>query len=177
MGSNSPDQPSIENLIAMQQAQIYQLQQLLETRFPLPLPQPQPGASQSSTNGDDITMDVSDEINTLRSFSIRPSYTWTLHRIIERYPTIANIRYQPPDMIPDAARKMNKSQRKQDTSFKHLQCLVSGLFRPLDILSHELSLDVNNTHLQRYLSMLADCRLLLLNLSFQINQMRTNLAF
>ncbi|KAI9487494.1 MAG: hypothetical protein EXX96DRAFT_81736 [Benjaminiella poitrasii] len=80
-------------------------------------------------------------------------------------------------MIPNAARKMSKSQRKQDTSFKHLQYLVSGLFRPLNILGHKLSLNVNNTHLQRYLPMLADCRLLLLNLSSQINQMRTNLAF
>ncbi|KAI9468500.1 MAG: hypothetical protein EXX96DRAFT_590849, partial [Benjaminiella poitrasii] len=85
--------------------------------------------------------------------------------------------YQPPDMIPDAARKIQRTQQKQDASLKRLQYLVSATFRPLDILGHEISLDAENTAAQRYMEILLNCRLLLLNLSSQVNQMRTNLAF
>ncbi|KAI9485976.1 MAG: hypothetical protein EXX96DRAFT_547207, partial [Benjaminiella poitrasii] len=82
-----------------------------------------------------------------------------------------------PDMIPDAARKMQCTQQKQDASLKRLQYLVSAIFRPLDILGHEISFEAENTAAQRYMETLLDCCLLLLNLSSQVNQMRANLAF
>jgi hypothetical protein len=62
-------------------------------------------------------------------------------------------------------------------SFKRLQHLPSGFFRPLDILGLEISQDVNNDNVQHYLHMLKDCRTLLLNVSAQINDMRNNIAF
>ncbi|CAO3693379.1 unnamed protein product [Rhizopus microsporus] len=56
-------------------------------------------------------------------------------------------------------------------ALKRLQYLISGIFRPLDILGHEISLDNENANIQRYLTILADCRTLLLNLSSQVNDM------
>jgi hypothetical protein len=54
---------------------------------------------------------------------------------------------------------------------------LSGVFRPLDVLGLELSKEVNNENIQRYLYMLRDSRQLLLSVSAQINDMRTNIAF
>ncbi|KAI9481096.1 MAG: hypothetical protein EXX96DRAFT_565413 [Benjaminiella poitrasii] len=65
-----------------------------------------------------------------------------------------HVTYLPTGMIPDAALKMQRTQQKQDASLKP-----------------------ENTAAQRYMEILLDCRLLLLNLSSQVNQMRTNLAF
>ncbi|CEI97505.1 hypothetical protein RMCBS344292_11637 [Rhizopus microsporus] len=62
-------------------------------------------------------------------------------------------------------------------ALKRLQYLISGIFRPLDILGHEISLDNENANIQRYLTILADCRTLLLNLSSQVNDMRNTLGF
>ncbi|KAG2227004.1 hypothetical protein INT45_006411 [Circinella minor] len=75
---------------------------------------------------------------------------------------------------------MNKYQAKQDmSSLKRLQYLLSGVFRPLDVLGLELSqVEVNNVNIKRYLHMLKeDSRELLLNVSVQINDMRNNIAF
>ena len=88
-----------------------------------------------------------------------------------------NVQYQPLDTIPDAAHRMKPSQTKQDMALKRLQYLISGIFRPLDILGHEISLDNENANIQRYLTILADCRTLLLNLSSQVNDMRNTLGF
>jgi hypothetical protein len=98
-------------------------------------------------------------------------------KTIDRYPNIESLQYQPSDTISSAARKMNKYQTKQDMSLKRLQYLLSGVFRPLDVLGLEISQDVNNENFQRYLHMLKDCIILLLNVSAQINDMRNNIAF
>ncbi|KAI9468992.1 MAG: hypothetical protein EXX96DRAFT_590030 [Benjaminiella poitrasii] len=65
-----------------------------------------------------------------------------------------HVTYQPPDMIPVAVHNIQRTQQKQDASLKRLQYLVSGIFRPLDILGHEIKILLN-------------CRLLLLNLPTQ----------
>ncbi|KAI9469122.1 MAG: hypothetical protein EXX96DRAFT_590514 [Benjaminiella poitrasii] len=88
-----------------------------------------------------------------------------------------HVTYQLPDMIPVAAHNIQRTQQKQDASLKRLQYLVSGIFRPLDILGYEISLEAENAAAQRYMEILLDCHLLLLNLPTQVNQMRTNLAF
>ncbi|KAG2206637.1 hypothetical protein INT45_007412 [Circinella minor] len=67
---------------------------------------------------------------------------------INQYPNIDNLQYQPPDTIPTAAHKMNKYQVKQDMSLKCLQYLLSGVFRPLDVLGLEISQDTNNANIQ-----------------------------
>ncbi|CAO3642050.1 unnamed protein product [Cunninghamella echinulata] len=86
------------------------------------------------------------------------------------------LQYQPPDTIPEAARKMNKSQSRQDMSLKRLQYLLSGVVRPLDVLSHEISEDIDNDKSQRCLNILNDCRELLIDLSSNINNLRNNIA-
>ena len=58
--------------------------------------------------------------------------------IIESYPPIAYLDYKAPATIPTAERLMNKGQRLEDNSLKHLQYLLSAAFRPLDILAHEI---------------------------------------
>ncbi|ORE22272.1 hypothetical protein BCV71DRAFT_165225, partial [Rhizopus microsporus] len=98
-------------------------------------------------------------------------------KIIERYPTMGNVQYQPPNAIPDAAHRMKPPQTKQDMALKRLQYLISGIFCPLNIFGHEISLDNENANIQRYLTILADCHTLLLNLSSQVNNMRNTMAF
>lgn len=98
-------------------------------------------------------------------------------KIIERYPTMGNVQYQPPNAIPDAAHRMKPPQTKQDMALKRLQYLISGIFCPLNIFGHEISLDNENVSIQRYLTILSDYRTLLLNLSSQVNGMRHTLAF
>lgn len=97
--------------------------------------------------------------------------------LIERYPGMKDTDYQPPDTIPLAARSMKSNQTKQDRSLKRLQYLTSGTFRPLDVLALEISQDNSNPNVQRYLRMLANCRLLLLNLSPEMTEMRKYIAF
>ncbi|KAI8048921.1 uncharacterized protein B0P05DRAFT_480775, partial [Gilbertella persicaria] len=58
--------------------------------------------------------------------------------VIESYPSISQIEYKAPVTIPTAERHMNKGQRHENNSLKHLQYLLSIVFRPLDILSYEL---------------------------------------
>ncbi|KAI9262422.1 hypothetical protein BDA99DRAFT_438682 [Phascolomyces articulosus] len=164
------------------QQRIFQLEQMLAQE-----------TSQSSTEqqpSENVDMEDHDEetLSALHSLRVRPSYTWSpspflseilqldssmfptkmltdeeRKKIIDQYPNIDNLHYQPPDTIPTAARKMNKYQTKQDMSFKRLLYLLSGIFRPLDVLGLEISREVNNPNVQRYLYMLKDCRALLLN--------------
>ncbi|CAO3694890.1 hypothetical protein G6F70_008099 [Rhizopus microsporus] len=84
---------------------------------------------------------------------------------------MGNVQYQPPNAIPDAAHRMKPPQTKQDMALKRLQYLISGIFCPLNIFGHEISLDNENANIQRYLTILADCHTLLLNLSSQVNNM------
>ncbi|EIE84222.1 hypothetical protein RO3G_08932 [Rhizopus delemar RA 99-880] len=62
-------------------------------------------------------------------------------------------------------------------SLKRLQYLLSGDFRLLDVLGLEISQDVNNDNVRRYLHMLKDCQTLFLNALAQTNDMRNNVAF
>ncbi|KAG2230484.1 hypothetical protein INT48_003002 [Thamnidium elegans] len=139
----------------------------------------------------------SNSSNLPQNLQVRLSYTWTppefltellsldeplftssiltddeRKKTIERYPPVENLHYQPSDTVPVAARKMNRYQTKQDISLKKLQYLVSGVFRPFDVLDLEISKDDNQDNAQRYLYMLADCRSLLLNAATQINELR-----
>ncbi|KAI8058852.1 hypothetical protein BDF21DRAFT_348655 [Thamnidium elegans] len=114
-------------------------------------------------------MDEGETLSALHSLSIRPSYTWSpseflsevlsldsplfpttmltddeRRKTIDTYPSIDNLNYQPPNTIPMASRKMNKYQTKQDMSLKRLQYMLSGVFRPLDVLGLEISRDATN---------------------------------
>ncbi|KAG0736024.1 hypothetical protein G6F57_002397 [Rhizopus arrhizus] len=77
--------------------------------------------------------------------------------IIEPYPLMTHLEYKAPATIPTAERLMNKGQRYEDRSLKHLQYLLSAAFLPLDILSHDLvSSESGNPNLKRYCTMLRD---------------------
>jgi hypothetical protein len=192
MSSNNNENLSIEQLVAMQQRQIQRLEELLVFHLP-----------PSSTSGSlfDDHMDNSSGATSLHSIGVRSTYNWTpspilsevlsldkvifatsalsddqLAKIIERYPIMKNVQYQPLNTIPDAAHRMKSPEAKQDMSLKRLQYLISSIFRPLDILGHEISPDNEDVNVQRYLTILANCRALLLNLSSQVNDMRNTPA-
>ncbi|KAG2214768.1 hypothetical protein INT45_002195 [Circinella minor] len=194
MDSNSITQN--EQFIAMQQ-RLLQLEQIVAQSSAQPSAEPV-----SSPNVNMVDDEEEENMSSLHSLPVRPSYSWSpspfltevlsldsslfpttmltddeRRKTIDQYPNIDNLQYQPPDTIPTAARKINKYQVKQDMSLKRLQYLLSGVFRPLDVLGLEISQDTNNANIQRYLHMLKDCRELLLNVSAQINDMRNNIAF
>ncbi|KAG1134640.1 hypothetical protein G6F37_013200 [Rhizopus arrhizus] len=138
----------------------------------------------------------------LHSLGTRPHYDWTpsdaltalmsldtpLHTspmlseterkaIIESYLPMSHVDYKAPATIPTAERAMNKIQRHEDNSLKHLQYLLSAAFRSLDILSHELvSCESGNPNLERYCKMLFDVRKLLLHVCSSMTQARNNVA-
>jgi hypothetical protein len=186
----------LEQYITQQQQQQQQQQQRQQQQQSTAQPSAEP---QSSTNSP--MTDIIEESNSLHSLETRPSYSWTPpplltevlqlnsplfpsvmmsneegRKLIDRYPNLEGTQYQPPDTIPLASRKMKPHQSKQDISLKRLQYLISGVFRPMDVLGLEISKDASNKNVQRYLLMLRDCRQLLLNVSAQVNKMRNNLA-
>ncbi|EIE88314.1 hypothetical protein RO3G_13025 [Rhizopus delemar RA 99-880] len=97
--------------------------------------------------------------------------------IIESYPPMAHLDYKAPATIPSAERMMNKGQRYEDNSLKQLQYLLSAVYRPLDILSHELvSSEAGNPNLERYCTMLRDVHKLLLHVGASMTHTRNNIA-
>jgi hypothetical protein len=166
--------------------------------------QQQIAALQEQLNGASTPMQSADDTATLplHSMGVRPHYDWSpsdsltelmnldapLHTsnllsdserkaIIESYPPIAHLEYKAPATIPTAERLMNKGQKYEDNSLKHLQYLLSATFRPLDILSHELVIsESGNPNLKRYCTMLRDVRRLLLHVCSTMTHARNNIA-
>lgn len=67
---------------------------------------------------------------------------------------------------------------KAPATLKHLQYSLSAVYRPLDILAHELvSSEAGNSDLERYCTMLQDVRKLLLHVGSSMNQACNNIAF
>jgi hypothetical protein len=90
---------------------------------------------------------------------------------------MAHLEYKAPATIPTVDRLMTRGQHYEDNSLKHLQYLLSAVFRPLDILCHELvSTEFRSPNLERYSSMLRDVRQLLLHVCSAMNQNRNNVA-
>ncbi|KAI8327858.1 hypothetical protein BC941DRAFT_457997 [Chlamydoabsidia padenii] len=169
------------------------------------LMQQQIAALQEQLNNTNLApMQSADDTATqpLHSMGTRPHYDWSpsealtevmnldapLHTspmlsdserrtIIESYPPMAHMEYKAPATIPTAERLMNKGQRYEDNNLKHLQYLLSAVFRPLDILSHELvSSESGNPNLERYCTILSDVRKLLLHTCAAMTQSRNNIA-
>jgi hypothetical protein len=151
------------------------------------------------------TTSMQSEVTTsqpLHSMGTRPHYDWSpsealtelmqldtpLHTtarlsdserksIIESYPPMTHLDYKAPATIPTAERLMNKGQRYEDNSLKQLQYQLSAVFRPLDILGHELlSSESGNPNLERYCTMLQDTRKLLLHVCSTMTHNRNNIA-
>ncbi|KAI8324615.1 hypothetical protein EDC96DRAFT_426190, partial [Choanephora cucurbitarum] len=139
----------------------------------------------------------------LHSFGVRPRFDWTpdllvqdqfsLDRdlfnnevlsdqargdLIDKYPPIRQLNYQPPLTMPEAKRRMNNSQAKEDATLKHIQYLLSGVFRPLDILASEVCTnDLPTDHSQHFIEIINDLRSLMLNVNASISSSRTDIAF
>ena len=176
---------SIEEQFQLMQKQLAALQAQINGSTPTPMQSADDTASQL-----------------LHSLGTRPHYDWTpsdaltalmsldtpLHTspmlsdierkaIIESYPPMSHVDYKAPATIPTAERAMNKGQRHEGNSLKHLQYLLSAAFRPLDILSHELvSCESDNPNLERYCKMLYDVRKLILHVCSSMTQARNNVA-
>ncbi|CAO3622033.1 unnamed protein product [Mucor hiemalis] len=96
--------------------------------------------------------------------------------LIESYPPIDGLDYQPPEAIPSAYTAMSDYQRSYDGSLKSSQYLLSAVFRPLDVLTRELLLD-EVPQSTKYCRMIYDIRSLLLHANSTLNHYRTNLAY
>ncbi|KAI8351498.1 hypothetical protein EDC96DRAFT_467139, partial [Choanephora cucurbitarum] len=150
------------------------------------------------------TSDPVDDLQShLHPFGLRPRFEWTpdllvqdqfaLDRdlfnndvlsdeargeLIDKYPPIRQLNYQPPLTMPEAKRRMNTSQTKEDVTLKHMQYLLSGTFRPLDILASEIcTTDLPNDHSQRFIEIINDIRSLMLNVNASISSSRKDIAF
>ncbi|KAG1109123.1 hypothetical protein G6F42_015754 [Rhizopus arrhizus] len=142
--------------------------------------------------------------SSIHSLSTRPHYEWTpseaqinimhmdvpIHTskpmatadckaIIEAYPPVAQLEYCSPATVPSAEKNINKGQKIEDNSLKHLQYQASAILRPpLDVLAHEmLSQDSNSPNLERFCGMLADMRSVVVDLCSTITQARINIAY
>ena len=139
----------------------------------------------------------------LHSFGRRPRFDWTpdllvqdqfsLDRdlfntevlsdeargdLIDKYPPIRQLNYQPPLTMPEAKHRLNTSQAKEDATLKHIQYLLSGAFRPLDILASEICTnEIHNDQSQRFIEIIKDLRSLMLNVNASISSSRTDIAF
>ncbi|KAG1135733.1 hypothetical protein G6F37_012841 [Rhizopus arrhizus] len=98
--------------------------------------------------------------------------------LIEAYPALRNIEYKPPSTLPTAHRCMNKAQQLEDSSLRDLQYLLSGVFRPLDVLGNEMlqSTNVPSEALERHLGILNHARTLLINACATITHNRNKIA-
>ncbi|KAI8327258.1 hypothetical protein EDC96DRAFT_549765 [Choanephora cucurbitarum] len=69
--------------------------------------------------------------------------------LIDKYSPIRQLNYQTSLTMPEAKRRMNTSHTTEDVTLKYIQYLLSGTFRPLDILASEIcTTDLLNDHSQ-----------------------------
>ncbi|KAI8574988.1 hypothetical protein K450DRAFT_263847 [Umbelopsis ramanniana AG] len=137
----------------------------------------------------------------LHELPVRPSYEWqpdqtllqripslssslfhqTLpdtdrRNIVKRYPTIQGVKYSPPNTVPEALKKFNKGQLREDNTLRNLQYTASAIARPFDVLCHTLQPLIPPEQTDRVYAILNDVRTLLLHLCGSLNTARNNLA-
>ncbi|KAG2217030.1 hypothetical protein INT45_003986, partial [Circinella minor] len=125
-----------EQFIAMQQ-RLLQLEQIVAQSSAQPSAEPLSSSNVNMEDEDEETIFIILFPTTMLTDDER-------HKLIDQYPNIESLQYQPLDIILTATRKMNKYQAKQDISLKCLQYLLSSVSRPLDVLGLKLSQDINN---------------------------------
>jgi hypothetical protein len=96
--------------------------------------------------------------------------------IIERYPAIQGLKYSPPSAVPEAQRRFNKGQAREDSSLRNLQYSASAILRPFDTLCHELLQATSSEESERLFTIANDVRTLILHHCGAINNARINLA-
>jgi hypothetical protein len=88
-----------------------------------------------------------------------------------------HLEYKPAATIPSAERLMNKGQRYENNSLKHLQYVYSATYRPVNIFIHELiTTEQGNPNLGRYCSMLHDINSLMLHTKSAATPLHNNIA-
>ncbi|KAI8058686.1 uncharacterized protein B0P05DRAFT_478656, partial [Gilbertella persicaria] len=97
-------------------------------------------------------------------------------QLIERYPAIQGVNYQPPATMPEAYARMSYDQKREDKMLKHHQYVTSAIFRPLDTLAHEISSEIDNPNVHRYLQIINDIRHLVLHANHDLTDSRKNIA-
>ncbi|KAI8058636.1 uncharacterized protein B0P05DRAFT_498388, partial [Gilbertella persicaria] len=97
-------------------------------------------------------------------------------QLIERYPAIQGVNYQPPATMPEAYARMSYDQKREDKMLKHHQYVTSAIFRPLDTLAHEISSEIDNPNVHRYLQIINDIRHLVLHANYDLTDSRKNIA-
>ncbi|KAI9282948.1 hypothetical protein BC943DRAFT_281403, partial [Umbelopsis sp. AD052] len=58
--------------------------------------------------------------------------------MVEQYPPIQGLKYTPPNTVPEALKKFNRSQLKEDSTLRNVQYTTSTIVNPFDVLFHEL---------------------------------------
>lgn len=63
----------------------------------------------------------------------------TKRSLIEIYPPLQTVRYQPPNALPQAHARFSRIQAREDATLKSIQYQISVIFRfPLDVVAFEL---------------------------------------
>ena len=193
--SNDAQTSTLQEQMALLQQQLQQQQQQQDTILQLlqqqqqqqqyPAHQPQPmqdsGDNSPPTPRAKYEWTPSNELVTLLDmdqdlFVGTPLTDKQRASLIDLYPPIAALDYRPPDAVPAAYGHMNESQRSHDASLKSIQYLLSAVFRPLDLLGHQLLTARETNDIQHSLKILHDARALLLNVSNSVNTYRNGIA-
>ncbi|KAI8368539.1 hypothetical protein BD560DRAFT_330885 [Blakeslea trispora] len=95
--------------------------------------------------------------------------------IIDSYPPVRGINYQPPDTMPRAAKQMRSHERTQDLRLKQAAYATTAIFRPLDILTRDIFYD--NMDRAKILITLNDIRRLTLHCVTLLHNSRIDLAY
>jgi hypothetical protein len=96
--------------------------------------------------------------------------------IIEKYPAIQGLKYSPPSTVPEAQRRFNRGQAREDAALRNLQYSASAILRPFDTLCHELLKTIPSDESERLFAIVNDARTLILHHCGAINNTRVNLA-
>ncbi|KAF7723586.1 hypothetical protein EC973_001827 [Apophysomyces ossiformis] len=96
--------------------------------------------------------------------------------IVDRYPAMQGLKYSPPATLPEASRKFSRGQQREDATLQGLQYSASAVFRPLDVLTHELQRVLPSSEAERIFTIINDARTLVLHLCGSANVARNGLA-
>ncbi|CAO3692939.1 unnamed protein product [Umbelopsis ramanniana] len=179
----------LQEQLANQQAQIEQQTRQIQALL----------QQQSPESFEQTEVQMSEAPN-LHNLPIRPVYDWTpspevaaliptreqdiflepldqesKKAVIELYPPMNGLRYTPPQRIPTAARKYNKSQLREDDSLQRIQYAISASLRPLDVLVHMLHPSLSEEDMDRVALTIHHTRMLILNSAGVANEQRANL--
>ncbi|KAI8077992.1 uncharacterized protein B0P05DRAFT_543657 [Gilbertella persicaria] len=78
--------------------------------------------------------------------------------------------------MSEAYARMSNDQKMEDKMLKYHQYVASAIFRPLDILAHEISTEFDNPNVYKYLQIIKDIGHLVLHTNYDLTNSRKNIA-